>query len=110
MTLHHAPSDPPRVCWACVDDAVNAPDEPMPEHDPEIAGTDEDGPYCVCGHHVTRVRPSPYVPTTSVYRFTIWHDSDTPPPPHVLSAAASVIAAALGAAGIVAAVTIDKEA
>lgn len=53
MTLYHALSDPPRTCWACVDDAVNAPDEPMPEHDPEVAGADDDGPYCVCGHHVT---------------------------------------------------------
>lgn len=55
--LYHDPSDPPRVCWACIDDAVNAPDEQMPEHDPEIAGTDVDGcPICVCGHALTVAR------------------------------------------------------
>lgn len=53
MTLYHCTDDPPEVCWACVDDAVNAPDEPMPDHPPVIAGTDEEGrPYCVCGHTV----------------------------------------------------------
>lgn len=52
MTLVHDPSDPPEVCWACVDDVVNAPHDPMGHHDPEVAGQDDDGPFCVCGHHL----------------------------------------------------------
>lgn len=51
----HAKGDPPRTCWACVLDAVNAPDEAEEEdHDPEPIGEDEDGPYCYCGHHIER--------------------------------------------------------
>lgn len=52
VTLVHAAGDPPEVCWACVDDMVNAPDEPMGDHEPEVAGQDVDGPFCVCGHHL----------------------------------------------------------
>lgn len=56
----HAPEDPPRVCWGCIQDEVNAPDDPMPEHDPEPieaehdpdTGTDE--VFCVCGHSIER--------------------------------------------------------
>lgn len=52
MTWTHAIGDDPRDCWGCIDDAVNAPDEPMGPHDPEPAGEDEDGPTCVCGHSI----------------------------------------------------------
>lgn len=52
MNLVHAIGDPAEVCWACVDDVVNAPDEPMGDHDPEPAGEDDQGPFCVCGHHL----------------------------------------------------------
>jgi hypothetical protein len=58
MTLVHTLGDPPRLCWACVDDMVNAPDEPMGDHEPEVAGADDDGEFCVCGHHVERVASS----------------------------------------------------
>lgn len=51
----HAPGDDPRTCWACVDDVVNAPDEPMGPHDPTPYGTDQDGTFCVCGHHIVPV-------------------------------------------------------
>lgn len=98
MTLYHALSDPPRTCWACVDDAVNAPDEPMPEHDPEVAGTDEDGPYCVCGHHLTEAR-------TDTVVLTITHDQAEPPGPKMGESIAAMLARALEAAGITAHIT-----
>lgn len=48
-------------------------------------------------------------PDITAYRLTIRHDASTPPPAHVMRAAASVISAALGAAGVVAAVTIEPD-
>lgn len=58
----HATGDEPDVCWACVDDEVNAPDQAMGRHWPEVAGEDDDGPYCVCGHHVVEVDEWVWVP------------------------------------------------
>jgi hypothetical protein len=100
MTLHHAPDDPPRVCWACIDDAVNAPDEPMPEHDPEIIGHDEDGPYCVCGHHVSVV-------TAERYALTITHAEPEMPTADLQRALCDVVAATLRMAGIRASVSVE---
>ena len=46
--VHHASGDEDGQCVACYMD-----DDPPSKHEAEVAGTDQVGPYCYCGHDVT---------------------------------------------------------
>lgn len=100
MTLYHTLTDPPRVCWACVDDIVDAPDEPMGEHDPEVAGAEDGEPYCVCGHSLIESREDRYV-------LTITSDQTEPPTERFRDALAEMLGRALDAGDITAVVTVE---
>jgi hypothetical protein len=42
-----------RACWAC----ESEPETDPGEHDPDLGGIDQDGPFCVCGHSLEEVVP-----------------------------------------------------
>ena len=44
----HTSGDTAGQCDACLED-----DDPAVAHAAEVVGTDQDGPYCWCGHGVT---------------------------------------------------------
>jgi hypothetical protein len=46
--VHHASGDEGGQCVACDMEPEDAP----PKHEAEVAGTDQIGPYCYCGHDV----------------------------------------------------------
>ena len=47
MTARHASGDTDGQCDACCED-----ESPAIAHEAEVVGTDDEGPYCWCGHMV----------------------------------------------------------
>lgn len=49
MSYRHADTDRDGDCLPCTED-----DEPLPPHEAGLAGEDQEGAFCWCGHAVLR--------------------------------------------------------